>query len=92
MAGSQSAAASEDVMQRAADKVLQHLNADPAEYQVIFTRYAMLGSVSTGQGALVLHKFIACVAMLAAVSNVFLMSLFGFAVALLVYRRQRCHQ
>ena len=39
MSGSRSAAASEDVMQQAAEKVLQHLNADPAEYQVVFTRY-----------------------------------------------------
>jgi selenocysteine lyase/cysteine desulfurase len=31
---------SEEAMQDAAAAVLQHLNADPAEYQVIFTRWA----------------------------------------------------
>jgi selenocysteine lyase/cysteine desulfurase len=33
---------SEEAMQQAAAAVLQHLNADPAEYQVIFTRWATL--------------------------------------------------
>lgn len=37
------AAASEAVMEQAALAVLQHLHADPAEYQVVFTRW--VGSV-----------------------------------------------
>jgi hypothetical protein len=37
------AAASEAVMEQAALAVLSHLNADPAEYQVVFTRCASTG-------------------------------------------------